>query len=487
MTLWAWVGETAERLRADGHPVLADTVAGMPRLAAEGDVARLKAELPSALRAARDVAGAAWLPAYLRHWPVWARVNHRMEGTAALADAEALLRAAHADGSGPAAHGCCPAACPAENVLACYANIDGPGHAVDRAALLTALRAHVQPGQPAFESLALAHADMLVDDERPEEAVRHLDGQAARVRDTGTDVGLSYGFGYVRALRHLDRFDDALAILDHLERNGVRRWPRGVPRTDADRRIRFERARLLAWLARTGARPAEDAVAALPDVREAEAHPYLRSAWTEAVEHLVERGAVRNDWRIGVTLTTWARHLERVGSHRPCLELSLSSARLAAARGARWVAHGALRRAQRALSAIRRGDDLRDDLVEAREYVERIPAAVLPVPAENLLAHLRGETPDQVDPENQADLVLAALTVRPDDTALLNALGQVGRTLMLTDVAVGPQWERVRRAPGDRTAALALLESLLHDNDTAGVRTLIRTLSDAVVTQRQPA
>ncbi|MFC7330052.1 hypothetical protein [Marinactinospora rubrisoli] len=486
MTLWAWVGETAERLRSDGHLVLADTVAGMPQLAAAGDVARLKAELPSALRAAREVTGAPWLASYLRYWPLAARVRHGREGAGALADAEALLRAAHPAGAGHTAEHCCAAACAAENVLGCYANIDGPGHVVDRAALLTDLRTQVQPGQPAFESLALAHADMLVDDERPDEAVRHLDEQAARVRAAGAEVGLHYGFGYVRALRHQDRYGDALAVLDHLARNGLPRWPRGVPRADADRRIRFERARLLAWLARTGAGAAQDAVAALPDVREADAHPHLRLAWTEAAEHLVEHGAVRNDWRLGVTLTTWARHLERVGAHRPCLELSLSATRLAAARGARWVAHGALRRAQRALGAIRRGDDLREDLAEARGYVERIPAAEPPVPAEHLLGHLRDEEPDRVDPERQADLVLAALAHLPEDTALLNALGQVGRTLMLTDVAVGPQWEQVRRAPGDQTAALALLESLLHDDDTAGVRTLIRTLSGAVAEQRAP-
>ncbi|GAA3747407.1 hypothetical protein HDA32_001514 [Spinactinospora alkalitolerans] len=486
MTLWTWVGETAQKLRADGHDELAESVVRMPRLAAEGDTARLRAEMPAALRAARGAEGAAWLENYLRHWPVAARVGDRKEGTAALADAEARLRGAHAQG--PAASGgtCPPAACAAENVLNCYANIDGPGHAVDRAALLAEAAAHAEPGTPAFESLAVAHADMLVDDERPDEAVRHLDTRAVPVRATGADVGLYYGFGYVRALRHLDRHADALAALRHLERAGVANWPRGAARADAHRRIRFERVRLLAWLARVGTYPVEEALAALPDVGEAEAHPYLRSAWVEAVEHLVAQGAVRNDWRVGVALTTWSRHLERVGSHRPCLELSLSAARLAAARGARWVAGSAAERAQRALSEIRRGGDLREDLIEARSEIGRIPAAVLPVPADGLLAHLHAQPPEQVDPEQQADLVLAGLARRPDDTTLLNALGQVGRTLMLTDAAAEPQWRRVRSAPGDRTAALALLETLLHGDDTAGVRALVRTLADAAVPQDEP-
>ena len=70
-----------------------------------------------------------------------------------------------------------------------------------------------------------------------------------------------------------------------------------------------------------------------------------------------------------------------------------------------------------------------------------------------------------------------ALSARPHDTALLSALGQVGRTLMLSDAATEPQWRHVREQPGDQRAALSLLETLMHDNDTAGVRDLVRTLA----------
>ncbi|GAB3212538.1 hypothetical protein ACQEU5_15945 [Marinactinospora thermotolerans] len=475
MALWAWVGGTARELRAAGHTELAAAVERMPRLALEGNLTRLDAELPQALRVARAAEGVPRLEEYLRHWPLAARVGPLKHGAIALADAEAHRGALHAQGTGY----CPPPVCGAENLLSCYANIDGPGYAVDRAALLTEAAQHTEPGQPAFEALALAHAAMLVDDERPDEAVHHLDAQAARVRATGTDVGLYYGFGYVRALRHLDRHSAALDVLAHLENNGVARWPEGAPRTDAHRRIRFERARLMAWLARTGRRPAEEALAVLPDVLEAEAHPSLRLTWVEAVEQLVEVGVVRNDWRIGATLTSWTRYLEKVGAYRPCLEMALIALRLATARGARWVALSTVQRAQRALFRLRRADDLRDDLIEAREGAARIPPSVLQVEPEELLVRLRAEQADEVDPERQADLVLAALELRPDDTTLLAAFGQVGRTLKLADVVVETQWARVRRAPGDQMAALALLETLLHDEDVPGVRSLVRTLSSA--------
>ncbi|MFC4561213.1 hypothetical protein ACFO4E_05000 [Nocardiopsis mangrovi] len=484
MSVWTWLAETARDLREGGHAELADAVARLPQLAADGDAARIATLLPPARRAARDAGAPAWLPAFLDHWPVAARVGDRAEGTVALPDALAQLDNAHPE-SGRA--GCPPAVCAAENALACYATIDGPGYVVDRAALLTRARAHTRPGHPAFPALALAHADTLVDDDRPDEAVAELDARAADVRATGGRVGIDYAFGYVRALRHQDRHADALAALGRIEAAGTAPWPSGPVRSAALRRIRVERARLLAWLARTGRCPVEDAVDALPDLRDADAHPALRPAWAEAAENLAAHGALRNDWRLGVTLTTWSRYCERVGAHRPCLELSLSAARLAAARGARWVAESAVLRAERALARVRRVDDPAGDLAEARAAVGAVPPVVLPVPAADLLALLRTEPPEQVDPERQADLVVAALPYRPDDASLLNALGQVGRTLMLTDVAAEPQWRHVRRMPGDQKAALSLLETLLYDNDTAGVRTLVRTLTDAALITPEPA
>ncbi|PSL00735.1 hypothetical protein CLV63_101209 [Murinocardiopsis flavida] len=484
MTLWTWVDDAAATLRAEGHPLLAESVARLPRAAAEGDLARIRADLPAALSAAAGVRDHPWIEGYLRHWPGAARVGAQMEGATALAGAQARLRAAHGNGS---SSGCAPAACAAENVLACYANIDGPGTVVERASVLAEAAGHCTPGEPRFEALAVARADLLIDDERPDEAIRHLDAEAQRVRATGADVGLYYGFGYVRALRAQDRHTDALHALEHLEGNGVAGWAQGVPRADAHRRIRFERARLLAWSARAGLRTAKEAVAALPDVREAESAPFLRPAWAEAVEHLIAKGAVRNDWRVGVTFTGWARHLEQVGAHRPCLDLSLTAARLAAQRGAHWVAAGAAERAERMLAQVRRGEDPRADLAEVRADMAAMPPVVLPGPAAELLDVLSAEPPEEVDPERHADLIRAGLAERPDDTGLLAALGRTSRVLHLGDAAAVPQWDMVRRAPGDRSAALALLDTLLHDNDQAGVRTLVRTLTGAPKQQSQPA
>ncbi|MDA2805166.1 hypothetical protein [Nocardiopsis suaedae] len=483
MTLWTWVAETSRRLREEGHAETADAVARLPQLAAEGEVGRIRGLLPTALRAARADAGVLppWTEGYLNHWGAAARVGHRGEGTAALDLVEGALRTAHGeDGDEDEDGGACgPAACAAQNVLDCYANIDGPGRTVDRTALLAEAMTHGGPGLPAWEALVVAHADMLIDDERPDEAVRELDLRAAEIREAGSEVGMEYGFAYVRALRYQERYTDALLTVDRLEEGALQMVPVGVPRSAAARRLRFERARLLAWLARSGLKPPEEAREALPETAEADANPRLRKAWVDAAEDLVSLGELRNDWRVGVALTSWSRYAERVGAHRPCAQMSMAAARLAAARDARWVADCAIRRAQRALVRVRRAQDLENDLEEAHEMVRDVPAVALPTEPEDLLDELRKEPRASVDPERQADLVVAARARRPDDTALLNALGQVGRTLMLSDTAAEPQWHHVRREPGDQKAALSLLETLLHDNDTAGVRTLVRTLTEA--------
>ncbi|WP_026120497.1 hypothetical protein [Nocardiopsis potens] len=490
MTLWTWVAETARRFREEERPELADAVVRLPLLAAEGETERIRAVLPSALRALREADGflPVWLEGYYRHWPLAARVGHRGEGTAALAAAEEALVAAHgeAEDADDAAASCGPASCAAQNVLDCYANIDGPGRTADRTALLAEAMAHSVPGHPAWEALVVAHADMLIDDERPEEAVRELDLRAAEIREAGAEVGMEYGFAYVRALRYQDRHTDALLVLERLEEGALASVPAGTARTAAARRLRFERARLLAWLSRAGLKPAEEAAAALPDVTEADAHPLLRKAWADAAEDLAAQGALANDWKTGVALTTWSRYAERVGADRRCAQLSLAAARLAAARGARWVGESALGRARRALGRIRRSDELAADLDEARGLVLGLPPVVLPVGAADLVAELRRESRETVDPERQADLVVAARAERPDDSVLLSALGQVGRTLKLGDTAAEPQWSRVRRAPGDQRAALSLLETLLQDNDTAGVRVLVRTLTEAALTPSTP-
>lgn len=485
MPLWSWVADTSRELRKAGHVELADAVVHLPKLAAQGDAARVTATAESALLSAGRLAHPApvqvrSLRAFLGHWPVAVRVGAFAEGLTSLEPAETRARAELAGESGRAGRAGRVPVSAAESLASCYANIDAPGYAAEREAILTPDRIADHAGTPAWTALAVARANLLIDDGRPDGAVHELRRRAEEARAFGMDLGLEARFALVRALRHQDRHARALELLADLEQEAGH-VPPGAPRAAVQRRIRFERARLLAWLVRTGDRPAAEAVEALPSAEEAEAHPRSRPAWAEAVENLVHEGAVRNDWRLGVRVTAWSRYFERVGAPRRCAELALSAARLAVARGARWVAACSVQRAERALPRLRRTEDLAGDVAEARSFCAALPAPVLPVPAEEVLPFLRAEPPERVDPERQVELVTAALGERPEDTALLGALSQVGRTLVLTDAASAPQWRHIRRTPGDRRVALRLLESLIHDNDTAGVRALARTLTEGAL------
>ncbi|GAA4946110.1 hypothetical protein GCM10023224_31840 [Streptomonospora halophila] len=484
MALWRWLGETARELRADGRAELAESLVRLAQMAAEGQADAAAEAVPAAERIAAGDTAPSWAAALVGHWPLAARVGDRAEGESVLPAALARLRASHASSGGAA--GCGPAACAAELVLECYTNIDGPGHVVDRATLVAESLGHTRPGEPAWEALVLAQADMLIDDERPDEAIRELDTRAAAARADGSGVSLGYAFGYVRALRHLDRFDEALSALERVEAGMTAAWPGGAARAAARRRTGVERARVLAWLVRVGRRPPEEARAALPELREADAHPRMRPGWAEAAEHLVAAGALDNDWRLGTTLTSWTRYFERVGSHRLCLRVGLVAARLAVARGARWTADCTLRRAERSLQRVRREAEEFGDLEEIRAEAARRGPREAPVAAEEVLPMLRGQSPEDVDPEHQADLVRTALAERPGDASLLNALGQVGRTLALSDAAAELHWPRVRAVPGDQKAALSLMETLLADRDTAGLRALVRLLTDAAVPPSAP-
>ncbi|GAA3967086.1 hypothetical protein FOF52_10815 [Thermobifida alba] len=469
MTLWTWAEETADKTRADGHEQLAAALVRLPELAALGDADRIAAELPAALRAAAEPGAPPWAAHYLRHWHLGARIVHQQAGTVALAEAAELARAAHAD----PAH-CPPGACPAVNAAACHANIDGPGRVVQRELLLTEALEHAEPGTPAHVSLTAAFADLLGDAGRPGEALELLDTQDRRVRGEA-----ECALARVRALRLLDRDNEALSVLDRLNsETAVLRGPEAA-REDVGDRVRFERARLLAWLARAGRRTVDDAAAALPPVDRAQARPSLRPLWAEAVEDLDAVGAGGNDWRLGVRLTGWVRHLERVGAHRPRLELALRAARLALRRGARWTARGMVEQAQAAAVHLRRDDELMADLAEVRDGVRALGLPSTPVPAPRMGSWLWSDQGRGLGPEQRADLLLAALDACPGDTALLGHLGHVGRELDLARCAAREQWARVRALPADLDAALGLLESLLHDEDTEGVRELVRLLAGA--------
>ncbi|GAA1076693.1 hypothetical protein GCM10009642_11000 [Nocardiopsis metallicus] len=504
--MWTWAGETGRQLRAAGQDELAEAVTALPELSEAGDAVKVEALARSAMRTARrlvaeaakgDNAVAPAVPAsvpgvfgpptlfFLAHWPLAVRVGALAEGRRALEQA----RAAAEDEPAPHEYGPLPVSA-LETLVRCHANIDARGTTDQRRELLSARRLSGWESTPAWPAFTLARVHLLIDEDQADRAEAEL----RRYEHTATGpavLGSEGIFALVRALRYQDKHTDALDVLDRMEAElGLGEAEPGGPvnprRTALRRVIRFERARLLSWLARLGLCDARQAIGLLPTVEEAETYPKLRSAWVEAVENLVCQGSVRNDWRLGVRVTTWSRYFERVGAPRRGAELALAATRLASGRGARWVAECSAQRAERLIRELGAAEEIIGDLAEVRSMVRGMKSIQPMAPAAGILEFLRAQPAEEVNPEEQAEQVNAALMEQPHDNALLSALGQVGRTLMLSDAATEPQWRHVREQPGDQRAALSLLETLLHDNDTAGVRNLVRTLAaGALVPQQQ--
>lgn len=487
MPMWTWMRETGKQLRQAEQEELAEAVLTLPELCEAGDAVRVEAVARSALRTTRRLVSEAGgsearVPGvfeppvlfFLAHWPMAVRVRALAEGRRALEQAAAAVD----DEPGPHEYGPLPVSA-VENLVRCHANIDAAGTTGLRRELLSTRRLAGWERTPAWPAFILARVNLLVDEGRPDAAEAEL--RRYEHTATGTAVlGAEGVFTLARTLRHQDRHVEALEALDRLEAELDLGRAHGHPvgrEAALRRRIRFERVRLLSWLTRLERCDPRETIGSLPTVEEAEAHPHLRTAWAEAVENLVCTGAVRNDWRLGVRITTWSRYCERVGAPRRGAELALTAARLAAGRSAGWVAACSARRAERLIGGLNQAAEITGDLGEVRSLVAALPPSPLEVPAEHTLEHLRSRPSSEVDPEHQAEQVNAALEALPHETSLLTALGQVGRTLMLSDAATEPQWRHVRERPGDQRAALSLLETLLHDNDTAGVRVLVRTLA----------
>src|SRR5699024_12100522 len=112
----------------------------------------------------------------------------------------------------------------------------------------------------------LAGVDLRVDEGVPGRAEAEL----RRYEHTATGaavLGTGGVFTLARALRHQDRHREALVELDRLAADLATR--RGGAREPAlRRRVRFERARLVSWLARLGSCSPKNAIEALPTVEE---------------------------------------------------------------------------------------------------------------------------------------------------------------------------------------------------------------------------
>ncbi|RKE19830.1 hypothetical protein [Streptomyces sp. TLI_171] len=462
--IWSWVHDTHRQLAESGQHRLADALAEIAGHAVEGRNEQLDAMFPEALASARAL-NLPWVEVFLRHWRLQNLLNKRHQGEAAMSEAVSLLEFAHREETAS----CPQSVCAVQDFTICHANIDGPGYVPERLAVLEEALQRVEPARACFDCLSREYADTLEDDDRPADALAHLDRAQTRIQAAGEQVSLSFAHSRASALHRLGRHQDALDVYDTAERAYVAAGHR--PDDDDRRKLAVGRALQLAALGRTG-----PALELLPDVQEADRYPDIRHRWSAAVELLAEAGEFANDAALGARLASWAGELDAAGSHRPCLDLVLRAGRLALARGGREVALTLARTGERKLGQLRRTDGVADRVAALKTAAEALPRPELPVPVEELAKWLAEHRPD---PETGADLLAAALAAgeQPDTVLVVNlagALGALGHTRAVTELA----WAQLEVDPGHDYLTGMLGELLIDAGDSEGVDRLAARLAD---------
>ncbi|WBP88129.1 tetratricopeptide repeat protein [Kitasatospora cathayae] len=464
--IWAWVRDTHQQLYAAGHRRLADAMYELPEHATEGRNEQLDAAYPEAIASARAL-GLPWVEVYLRHWRMQNLLNKRQQGESVMPEVVDLLDFAHREETA----GCPQSVCVVQDFAICHARVDGPGYARERLEVVGETLDRIEPGRACFDCLSREYSGALEDDDRPADALAHLDTAAARMRGAGQEVSLRFHRTRAGALHLLGRHEEVLTLLDTAERAAR---ARGEEIDESDRRWgALQRARALAALGRT-----TEALALLPERAEAERHADLRASWTETVELLIAAGAWENDAELGAVLAGWVGYLDGTGSHRPCVDLLLAAGRLALARGARTVALTLAATGERKLTQLRRTAGVAERVAALRAAAEALPVPELPVPPGELTAHLAEA---QVPFETGADLLSVALDRYRGEQAgatdlavvLANVLGGLGHARAAADLL----WRRLDADPGSQELTGTLGQALIEARDAEGVRRLADRLA----------
>jgi tetratricopeptide (TPR) repeat protein len=444
MDIWRWVGRTVESLREAGHDELAGLVYQVPEWVCDDDHARAESGVVRALELAKPLRNP-WLEVYFKHWLLQSRVLHRLEVGPSLREAVALMELA----TRPEAQGCPQSICATQDLVNCYAGVDGPGYAPERLAATRQTLDRIDPSWACWECISAEHADALLDDGRPAEALEFLQAQvAARIAAVG-DRGASDQLALQRTdtLLALGRPEEAWEVLQT------------APRPDSVHRATWfaiKEAFVLCVLGRH-----EEAVEHLPAPSAIWGTPTHYEEWQRPAV------AIDNDWRLDRFLCELQGALTANGATRPAMETALRRGRLAVGRGRPGVAADRLAEAEAlarelvrpldapALVATLRADIDACDALEAPLPVS--PEAAIEVAGEDpegalpVLQAARGRWADHAGLLCQTATALDELGRLPEARAALEAWLDAGdrpdgddrRTVM------GAWYDLVRRAPDD--------------------------------------
>ena len=460
MDIWKWIGKLQSTLAEAGQVGSARLLDDLSSCISDLETARAESILPEAKALAKSLNNP-WVEVFVGHWEMRNRLGARMEGESALPDMVALFERAHRADT----IDCPQSVCVTQDLGNCYANIDGPGWANERRAVIEETLQRIDPSWNCFICLSTEYADTLYDEGRFTEGLDWLAAQEAKLRDSGEDYDLdSIELSRTEHLMGLNRDEEALALM---AAQAARAEAAG-PEWEAARQARCVRHALaLAKLGRD-----EEAWEVLPSWHESS--PRNRIWWLASAALLLQRAPERNTWRLGSFLQDALDHLSRHGAHRPLVDSALIAARLALARKAPWNAQRLLAQARKHQASLRidAGAGAKLDALEAE--LAEAPATELPVPAAQLMEWL--EAREDRDPEQEIQWLLAARRERPEDQALLLLAASALKACGAHEESESMLWADIERRPDDDvdTVAQMLFESCLKRGGHDRIEALIR-------------
>ncbi len=413
MDSFAWVNDLSDRLEEEGQQRLAYLIHDVPHQQYQGNHALVEALVPEALATARSL-DIPWLDVYFKHWLCASRVA-RHHGEVQLGEVVSAYESAHQDKT----QGCPQSVCVTQDLVATYANVDGPGWAPERLAACDETLARIDPSWSCFGCISIERANAMGDQGQPREAVLYLKDQREQQRRAGEELTTLFVTTEVEQWLAAGEPSTALKLLDDSEDDA----DEDDRREQATRRL--QRARALAMAGEPQA--AWELLPAFDDIEVAEYVSWCRAA-VVAARALPEL----NTPALGHAIWTTLEHLHTVGSHRLLTDLAVAQVELSLARQVPWLAALAVDRAREHVPLLREDFGAGDGVQQAAQAVASALATVQSAPCgpEQLGAWLRSPEAEGLSNETVVQWLEQAHQALPGDeglaTMLASALSNYG-------------------------------------------------------------
>lgn len=428
MDIWNWVEKLIDELTEAGQERFASLFYRIVDMICDNQISQAEALLPEALAAARAMNNP-WAEVFFRHQEMRLRLDLKGEGEAALPDVVELLEFAHRKECA----GCPQAMCTIQDISSCYAGIDGPGWAEERKAVCLEGLAKIDPTWGCYTCLTLEYMDALGDQGKFEEALEAFAAFQAKQREYGEKVFVFELYGRVNILMKMGRLDEALLRLDEADK-----MAEDENRQDMRMVAGLYRAQILAEMGRFDA-----AWEILPEWNSIPPAKYAR--WLHSMFLLASGQPERNTWAVGSVFQEALDHMSSVGRHRDVINTGAEAARLALARGSVSTPRRIIDKMKLHLPRLRQPLGADEIVASLEAELARLPKPDLPVPATELLNHLREQT--LTNAEKDLDWLYTAMEALPEDTDIVFAACSALSAMNAYEDIRSLLWAYIKRYP----------------------------------------